>query len=379
MHQLPLARSATFAYNPASQIISTVRTGDPYAWTGHFNENKTGTPNGLNQLTSVGAKSLSHDARGNVTAFGTRAFAYSSENLLAAGPNSTSLAYDPVMRLYQTASGASTSRFSYDGLDRIAEYDEYGKPQSTNLGRFQYTGQAWIPEAGLYYYKARMYHPGVGRFLQPDPIGYDDGMNLYAYVGHDPVNLTDPLGLEWVERCVPSENYCETSWQPAIIITGTRGGWGPPATYNMGPGNPGEPRRPGGSGGPRRPEPGPQASSCTSLLAGPIYRAGGMVTTAGGGLMAVGGTVAIAGAGTPASAVGGAIAAFGLMGVAVGTFAQVNAGIYFALHGNPEPLRESLLGTVVSLVKAPAPAGPSRDAVASSIMNSKKSNSKCAP
>jgi len=60
---------------------------------------------------------------------------------------------------------------------------------------FGYTGQAWLPSLGLWYYKARMYEPELGRFLQPDPIGYDDSPNLYAYVLNDPINLIDPLGL----------------------------------------------------------------------------------------------------------------------------------------------------------------------------------------
>jgi RHS repeat-associated protein len=47
-------------------------------------------------------------------------------------------------------------------------------PASGNSGRFQYTGQIFLPDLGLYYYKARIYNPKLGRFMQTDPVGYKD-------------------------------------------------------------------------------------------------------------------------------------------------------------------------------------------------------------
>ncbi|HEX8584783.1 MAG TPA: RHS repeat-associated core domain-containing protein [Allosphingosinicella sp.] len=243
-----------FGYNPASQITTNTRTNDLFAWTGHGTGTTASTANGLNQLATIGGTNTAHDARGNMTADGLgKTFGYSSENLLTGASGGVTLAYDPALRLYQVA-GATTTRFAYDGADLIAEYngsnilqrrfvhgpavdeplvwyegsgttdrrflhadergsvvavsdstgtvtnvniyDEYGKPGSGNVGRFQYTGQKWITELGLYDYKARMYDPKLGRFLQSDPIGYGDGMNIYAYVGGDPINFTDPTGTQ---------------------------------------------------------------------------------------------------------------------------------------------------------------------------------------
>lgn len=257
-------QTVTFAYNNAGQITGRTSTNEGYTRTTPSKTDRSYSIDGLNRVTSVtnyqtsgnSTSSMVYGGGQALTSDGTTAFGYDDENRLTSG-NGATLAYDPAGRLFQV-SKSSTSKFLYDGSDIIAEYDgsgnllrrfvhgtgidqplvwyegsgtsdrrslfadergsivavanssgtasintynEYGVPGAGNQGRFQYTGQVWLSEVGVYHYKARAYSPSLGRFLQPDPAGYSAGMNLYAYVGGDPINMTDPAGLK--ELCLP--------------------------------------------------------------------------------------------------------------------------------------------------------------------------------
>jgi len=210
--------------------------------------------NAANQQASFGSQSLTYDLNGNLLSDGVNSYTWDARNRLVAmnGPNlNASFQYDALgRRTSKTINGVTTS-FLYDdvnvvqeqsaqlgnanmlngGIDEVlmradsagtwrhlsdglgstlAVTDAAGMIQSEysygafgqtavsgdNKNSAQYTGRE-NDGTGLYYYRARYYSPSLQRFISQDPIGFAGGdVNIYAYVGNDPINFTDPSGLE---------------------------------------------------------------------------------------------------------------------------------------------------------------------------------------
>ena len=92
---------------------------------------------------------------------------------------------------------ATTSTGSVVGTLGYLPYGSFATAgQGTGATSFGYGGYRWDPELSVYHTQTRSYDPSLVRFLQPDPTEYQAGRNLYAYVGGDPVNGTDPSGLD---------------------------------------------------------------------------------------------------------------------------------------------------------------------------------------
>ena len=150
------------------------------------------------------------------TAAGAQARGYYAEGEYVPGAPSTSLYYAPdnlgsVRRVFSASQAPS-----YD-------YDPYGAPnQSTApVTDFNYAGTFYNKDSGLYLTTYRPYDSVAGRFLSRDPIGEDGdpGGNLYAYVGEDPIDDVDPVGL------VDFKSLSRFQWH---------GNWGGPGWSNGG-------------------------------------------------------------------------------------------------------------------------------------------------
>jgi RHS repeat-associated protein len=109
-----------------------------------------------------------------------------------------------VTQIVDSADGSVVAKYQYDpfGKTRLATGDGY-----QDINPFRYQTKFTDHNTGLIYYGYRFYSHGLGRFLNRDPLGEQGGLNLYAFVGNDPVNAREYLGLSVIREGGPDEYH----------------------------------------------------------------------------------------------------------------------------------------------------------------------------
>jgi len=248
-----------YGHDTTGLTTSKVTTPASYDWTPIYQETQTTTVNNLNQAISINTSTISYDNRGNLTGDGIYALTWSKENLLLnvkkQGVEVGRYTYGPVGRRTEKTNQYGTTKYILSGQNVMSElngsgallrryvygpgtdqpiamikangsreyyhydgqgsviatsgdngvvvasyvYDSYGRSSDLTGNPYRYAGRRVDIETGFYYNRARYYSPQLGRFLSADPIGYGDGLNMYAYARNNPMNFRDPSGLSIVD------------------------------------------------------------------------------------------------------------------------------------------------------------------------------------
>ncbi len=201
-HQISSYQGVTYTYINGGRMTHAQNTGNTY-------DIKYDALGRAVSRTLNGAKTYYYyDGEKPINEMG----ATSASNVYGLGIDEIVIRYEPAdaFYFYQDHEGSVTHVRDNAGAVEKYRYDAFGTPTirapagalrahsqvGSNGNRFLFTGREWNDTFDIYEYRARAYHPGLGRFMSEDPKGFDAGdFNLYRYCGNDPEDRVDPKGL----------------------------------------------------------------------------------------------------------------------------------------------------------------------------------------
>jgi RHS repeat-associated protein len=267
----------TYTYDAAGQRTSV---GGSWARTGLPTAVASATYDAANRIVTWDGSGFSYDPNGNLASDGLTSYSWNARNQLSAlsGGTSASFAYDSLGRRRSKSIGGATTNFLHDARNIVQELTSGGTPAAnlltgrgidetftrtdgsgtstlltdvldsvleiadasgtlqthytfepfgttTTSGAASTNAQAFTGRendgTGLYFYRARYYSPQLQRFVSEDPLGLLADINVYRYVGDAPTQLTDPLGLQALNRSpVPVWGKPEHGEKPVCIPPG---------------------------------------------------------------------------------------------------------------------------------------------------------------
>ncbi|MFC2146452.1 Ig-like domain-containing protein, partial [Acidobacteriota bacterium] len=160
---------------------------------------------------SIEIKKADGTVSGSITIENERTFKFTPDEMLAANQEYTLWVNSTIKDL----DGKSINQFFHSFVVLPDDFLVYERPDPNShiysrIGNnYLFHGREYEPEVGLYYYRHRYYLPRIGRFLQTDPMQYEDSMNLYQAFGMNPVNRTDPFGAQAIH---PHDRDPEMQW-----------------------------------------------------------------------------------------------------------------------------------------------------------------------
>ena len=219
--------NATYNYDAQNRLTSVSGSASASFKYDGLNRQVSRTVNGVTTFNVWDGWDLIEEYQSAAGGAMTAGYVYGAGGLIAAAQVATG----QLNYYYQDGSGSTSHIADANGhLQEWYRYDLQGSPffynsndtqlSTTNYSvRHLFTGQQWYKEIGLYDLRNRFYSPDIGRFLQPDPLGFDgDATNLYRYCRNNPITSSDSAGLDAVPHS--SGYYTYVAYWPWARLVG---------------------------------------------------------------------------------------------------------------------------------------------------------------